>query len=222
MRMRKLGQGHSVLFCAPLEIQRKLAREAQKDHRKDIQVRDVILWCMNQTCMTYRKLVPVWAKQGVSYQNRFVAWTNIIRAPVKSFPPDVLEKEAKTLQEHYGFERSRTNFIGGYYPARQHRRQQFEAIEEKCLEVGVKSFRGAPMLEEQEQEQERELYHEIECERDNLRPGRACPAEHSILPAVKLFVQEGVLPENGDAFIPAFQVFGSTSAKGCEIGRAHV
>lgn len=217
MRMRKLGQGHSVLFCAPLEIQRKLTREAQKDHREGIQVRDVILWCMDQTCMTYRKLVPVWAKQGVSYQNRFVAWSKIIRAHVKSFPPDVLEKEAKTLQEHYGFERSRTNSIGGYYPARQHRRTQFKQIEEKLSGVNAKSFHGAPMLEEQEQEQERELYHEIECERDNLRPARARPVEHNILPAVQRFVREGTLPGDGDAFIPAFRVFGNTSAKGCDV-----
>ncbi|KAF8244797.1 hypothetical protein K440DRAFT_665544 [Wilcoxina mikolae CBS 423.85] len=219
MRMRKLGHGHSVLFCAPLEIQRKLMREAQHDKREgiDIQVRDVILWCMDQTCVTYRKLVPVWAKQGVSYQIRFVAWTKLLKSSVKLFPQDVLEKEAKTLQEHYGFERSNTNNVSGFCSARQYRRMQFKQIEEKCSSVGVSSFCGAPMLEEQEQEQERELHHEIERVRDNQRPPRVGPVPHSFSDELKSFIQKGTLPKDHPDFIPAFQILSNTSAKGCEV-----
>jgi hypothetical protein len=220
MRMRKLGHGHSVLFCAPLEIQRKLGKLARVDHsRKDIEVRDVILWCIDQTCVTYRKLVPVWAKQGVSYQKRFVAWTKLWKSSVKLFPQDVLEKEAKTLQEHYGFERSNTNKISGYHPAKQYRRIQFKQIEEKCSSVDVESFRGAPMLEEQEQEQEqeRELHHEIERDQDNQRPPRAGAVQHSFCEELKHFVQKGMLPKEHPCFIPAFQILSTTSANGCDV-----
>lgn len=70
MRMRKLGQGHSIVFIAPLEVQRKLQRQAEKEKRTEIQSRDVILWCMEQSCMIHRKLIPVWAKQGLNFMSQ--------------------------------------------------------------------------------------------------------------------------------------------------------
>ncbi|KAI5806049.1 hypothetical protein EDC01DRAFT_638496 [Geopyxis carbonaria] len=221
MRMRRLGHGHSVVFCAPLEIQRKLEKIAAKDRgRTQIKVCDIIFWTMDQSCITHRKLVPIWAKQGVSYQKRFVAAQKLHASKSKVFPADVLEKEAKTLIEHYGFNQAETDSVVAAHPAKVFRRKQFAEIEERCRTANCESFRHASLVEqtENEQEQQRELYHEIECEREDQRAGRAGPAQHNVTPSARHLVATGQLPRDskGDIF-PAFTIFEDTSAPSTEV-----
>lgn len=204
MRMRKLGHGQSVLFCGPPEIHQRIL--SGKTRNDSIEVRDVLLWSMSETCTSARRLLPIWAKQGISYQKRLEAWDSI--QGLKTFPPDLLEKEAKTLEEHYGhcpendaldtlLERSKT------------RHRQLGEIQEKCRMFDVSSLKGAHMLEEQE----RELSHEVERERENQPPPEAKPVDHQLSEDVKRFIMTGTLPPNSTgSFIPAFQTLSETSA----------
>lgn len=207
--MRKLGNGHSVMFCGPPEIDRKIAKIAQANNRETIEVRDVLYWCMEETCINARKLLPIWAKQGIGYQKHLNAWNDIGEG--KRFPNGLLEKESKTLQEHYGFERSSDETINSYRKLGS-KDGELDKILDKCEDFGVKSFRGARMLEEQE----RELAHEVECERENQRPPRVGPVKPHLSDEVKQFIATGTLQQTyhrqSTNIIPAFSVLARTSA----------
>lgn len=209
MRMRKLGNGHSVLFCGPPEIHRKILAVAQTDGRDDIKVRDVLFWCMDETCQNARKLFPIWAKQGISYQKHLKAGKEI--GDGRSFPNDLLEKESKTLQAHYGFEKSKADTTE-YYRQPGDRESELAKILNECEYFGVKSFTGARMLEEQE----RELAHEVECERVNQRPRSVGPLKPHLSEDVKQFILTGTLRPSyhqpSTRIIPAFSILAGTSA----------
>jgi len=209
MRMRRLGNGHSVLFCGPPEIDRKIMEIVNDDGRETIEVRDVLYWTMKETCDNARKILPIWAKQGICYQQRLNAWNDIGKG--KQFPNGLLEKESKTLQEHYGFERSKGESVD-FYRKFGARNGDMKRILDKCENFGVKSFSGAKMLEEQE----RELAHEVERERENQRPPRAGPVKHHMSDGVTQFIATGTLPQDSHrrstSIVPAFSVMERTSA----------
>jgi hypothetical protein len=85
-------------------------------------------------------------------------------------------------------------------------------ILDTCEAYGVKSFSGAKMLEEQE----RELAHEVERERENQRPPKVGPVRHHISDQVKQFIATGKLPPPSHRqttnIVPAFSVLERTSA----------
>jgi len=202
--MRKLRSGHSVIFCGPPEIDRELRKVAAIHRRDRVEVRDVIHWSMQQTCYNTRKLVPIWAKQGISYRQRSLASKEI----ASGFPEALLEPEAKTLEQHYGFERSQTaDFTTGPLVTDW----AIKKILGECVKFGVKSSAGAPMLEEQE----RELCHEIESEREAQRPPPAEARKHRVTTHLRTFIETGQLPGlslRQDAFLPAFDVLLKTAA----------
>lgn len=206
MRMRKLGHGQSILFCGPPEIHQKILELSKKCNGDSIEVRDVLLWSMSETCINARKLLPIWAKQGIGYQKRLDAWDNI--EELKTFPPNLLEKEAKTLEEHYGYS-SGSGGLDVLLETSKTRHRELLQIQEKCRMFRVESLKEAHMLEEQE----RELSHEVERERENQRPPKANPLGHQLSEHVKRFIVAGTLPpDSTDCFIPVFDTLSDTSA----------
>lgn len=202
--MRKLGHGQSVLFCGPPEIHQKILELSGKTGGS-IEVRDVLFWAISETCINARKLLPIWAKQGIGYQTRLEAWDNI--EELKTFPPNLLEQEAKTLKNHYG-NSSQSDGLDRLPETSKTRQRELGKIQEKCRMFNVKSLRGAHMLEEQE----RELSHEIERERENQRPPKAKALDHRLSEHVKQFIMTGTLPQgSADCFIPAFDTLSDTS-----------
>jgi hypothetical protein len=69
------------------------------------------------------------------------------------------------------------------------------------------------------EEQEREVIHEIERERQVERPNKVSPATHSIHRDVLTFVKSGVIPAGTSAFRPIFATLKNTTAA---IREAHV
>lgn len=204
--MRKLGHGQSILFCGPPEIHQKILQLSEKTSNDPIEVRDVLLWSISETCINARKLLPIWAKQGIGYQKRLEAWDNI--EVLKEFPPNLLEKEAKTLEEHYGHS-SESGGLDTILETSKTRHRELLEIMEKCRMFRVESLEEAHMLEEQE----RELSHEVERERENQRPPKANPLDHRLSENVRRFIMAGTLPPNStDCFIPAFDILSDTSA----------
>lgn len=212
MRMRKLGHGQSVLFCGPPEIHEKI-QKLSKNATHPIGVRDVLLWSMSETCANARKLLPIWAKQGIGYQRRLEAWDN--SEGLGAFPPSLLEKESKTLKEHYGH-CSEKDGLNTLLETSKTRHDELAKIQDKCRLFDVNSLKGAHMLEEQE----RELSHEIERERENQRPPKAEALGHKLSEDVKRFIATGTLLPNSSSFIPAFHTLSETSAANTEEPRA--
>lgn len=207
------------MFCAPMEVERKIIRCNDKRPGDAIEVADVLQWSISETCVNTKKCVPLWATQGIRYQRRDIAWSEFSISRGKLADPEIakslLEVDAQSLQDRYG--------SSGRRPEEQillqhidedslsGRQTQVEAIRTKCQEFELLSFNNATLREEQE----RELSPENEQEREVERPLPLAPHQHSVHQDVWHFAQQGILNRNSDAFQPAFELFDKTSASKC-------
>jgi hypothetical protein len=202
------------MFCAPMEIERSILSCSGKGHSETIEVSDVIRWTISETCMSIRKCVPLWATQGMRYQHRHVAWSKTPSDGGLALEEaeSLLEPESQTLQQRYGIqqqnEEERVVLQGAEDSKLAERKEQVEAIREKCREYQVASFRSATLQEEQE----RELSPENEQERQVERP-HALPARpHTIHPDVRRYIETGQIMGVAPAFRIAFDVLRDTGA----------
>jgi hypothetical protein len=203
--MRKLGKGQSVVFCVPPEIQTKIfARTAVI---RKIDVSDILSWAISETCTDMRRSMPLWAAQGRRFEHQKPLW-DVARASGKLMSrtkaKKFLEREAQSLEDRY---RPRS---GVDEPAIQEQSQtpNLELITERCREFGSLDCDSATFQEEQE----RELSHEIEQERQVQRPPPVRPALHEVHRDVIDFVFTGTLASGSTAYKPAFETLRSTSA----------
>ncbi|PQE15350.1 very large low complexity protein [Rutstroemia sp. NJR-2017a WRK4] len=208
MRMRKLGKGQSVVLCSSMEVQRKILEYSGKN-RGSINVVDVLAWCIAESCANTRKSIPLWATQGLRHQNRQTKCSESAMTP--ELVESLLEPEAQSLQQRYGYEvtqhedqmlRNSTNQNSTT------REQQVNDIRAKCQEFEIHSLSGATLQEEQE----RELSPENEREQQVELPPKLTPRCHSIHKDVRRLIADGVLDRFSDAFQPAFKTLGNTTA----------
>ena len=199
--MRKLDHGHSIMFFAPLEIDRRIRSLAGKD--KDllhvIDTMDILHWAIRETCDDIQQQVPHWAQQGMDHESRYAAWISFCRGELSSeaLSEKWLQPEAKSLEDLYG-------------PRNPSKYTLLTAseIHQRCIELGVSSLHDVSM----DEEQEREVFHEAERERQVEPPLEAPPANHSLHQDVIDFVKTGVIPTITTAFRPAFETLDATSA----------
>lgn len=207
MRMRKLGHGQSVVFCAPPEIHQKILKCASKPPTAPVAVSDVLKWSMQETCANTRKLVPIWAKQGISYQRRYVAWQ--YSRDTGRLKPAMLEPEAQTLEERFGLQLPNKKSPLAPGLASEPRHAELCWIRETCRKFKITSLREAQAQEEQE----RELAHEVEREQHIARPQKATAHEHHIHHDVIEFIRTGKIKTPSPAFLPAFETLSKTSVE---------
>ncbi|CAD6445109.1 78d31050-1f6d-4ac6-9bad-745dfd628371 [Sclerotinia trifoliorum] len=211
MRMRKLGKGQSVVFCAPKDIQRKILECGQRTVSHEIEVKDVLLWCIKNTLDHVRKCVVPWAIQGKRHYERLT----ILGENPGIIPESIQEAESQSLEERYGLGKEeadehwlgrRTSNTGKRYI------KKLENIRQKCIDFNANSFAGASFHEEQERELQPERENEVQPE----HAPRVHAIAHSLHPDVKELVMTGIMKLNNTAaggFIPAFDLFRVTSAK---------
>ncbi|KAK2793814.1 hypothetical protein FQN51_001032 [Onygenales sp. PD_10] len=217
MRMRKLEKGQSLLFCAPADIQRQILQRSGKRACRDIEISDVLEWCISETWTHTRKCAPLWVTQGLRYLRHSIAWSNASNADSEGFPVDmarrILEKEAQTIEERYGIDKSISEeqvILGGKEDmSLAPRETQVDAIRAKCRYFDTKSFNSAALQEEQE----RELSPEMEREQQVEPPPSLEPAQHSLHANVRQFLSSGEIPQSSAGFCPAFQILNQTAAE---------
>ena len=206
--MRKLGHGHSVMFFAPLEVDRSIRSAASKGPSDVVDTTDILQWAIRETCDDIQHRTPHWAQQGMDHTSRYAVWTSFCRAELSSekLSDKWLQPEAKRLEDLYGPQKT-LNFNLLAAPD----------IRQRCIELGILSLCDVSM----DEEQEREVMHELEAERERQvqRPPRVSPATHSIHQAVVDFIKTGVVPIITNAFRPAFHTLEVTSAAANE---AHI
>ncbi|KAJ7272729.1 hypothetical protein B0H12DRAFT_592863 [Mycena haematopus] len=168
MRMRRLGKDHSVLFFASTEIQSKItaATGARPD---EVESMHVLQWTIAETCAQIQSNGSLWANQGLNFDARHTALEeyDASRRSYASTVEALRERESRTLEGLYGVA-SRSEH-GSVEPVSQRQRE----IEEKCKELGI--TRSDSALSE---EQERELAHEKEAEREVQRVAEAKARDH--------------------------------------------
>ncbi|KIJ64298.1 hypothetical protein HYDPIDRAFT_90931, partial [Hydnomerulius pinastri MD-312] len=199
MRMRKLGHGHSLMFFAPLEVDRKIRWETSKSNPDPICVMDVLQWAIYETCNDIQHRASHWAQHGMDHASRYHAWSSFCEHKItaKDLSNSWLQPEAKTLEDLYSPERSRSSLA-----------LTVPEIRQRCLDLGILSLRDASL----DEEQEREVIHEIERERQVERPRKVEAAKQSIHKDVRAFVKSGVIPVSSNLFRPAFATLAKTTA----------
>ncbi|KAI6112362.1 hypothetical protein EV401DRAFT_2105300, partial [Pisolithus croceorrhizus] len=198
MRMRKLGCGHSVMFFGPLDVDRNIRNAARKSDEDMIHPSDILLWAMGETCTEIQNSAPYWAQQGREHTLRYSAWSRFCSGEITSqgLSKTWCQPDAKTLEELYA-------------PStpKDHPLLSVPEIDQRCRELGVSSLLDLNMGEEQE----REIIHEIERERQVERPPPATPAVHQVSADVRRFVHTGIVTPNSKAFSFMFNSFRNTS-----------
>jgi len=210
--MRQLGDGHTVMFFAPTEVDRKIC-DISSQHSREPKAIDVVEWAIGETCLAITNSVPLWASQGLSYHRRQKEWLEYWKdgSPGYNHSGNLLqtlrERESQTLDELYGCpsnSKDSSSAIGG-----GSNDENITAIQKKCDYFGIDNLHGVRTQEEQE----REVSQETEQERNVERPPQATPTDHLLHHDVIQFVTAGKEPEvSSDAFMSAFSIFDKTSA----------
>ncbi|KAL2069540.1 hypothetical protein VTL71DRAFT_14219 [Oculimacula yallundae] len=210
-RLRKLGHGQSVAFCAPSEVQLKLLECSGKKDPGHLEVEDVLLWAMRNSWEFTKKGMPLWATQGIRHYRRRAVCDYAGEAP--RIPISILEPEALTLDERYGLDKQLAEegivCRNRSQPDSDLTRTELSSIRNKCREFGLKSFGDSDLHEEQE----RELHPENEREQQVEAPQPAIPHKHTLSLNIRQLVQTGVFTPN-DGVANAFTVFSLTRARG--------
>jgi hypothetical protein len=200
MRMRQLGKGQSVMFFAPGEVDRRIRNLIPSDRGscRRIQVLDILRWTMHETCEDIRHHLPHWAEQGFDHHQRFSAYKLYgSTRKQKDLRTTWLQPESRTLEQMYDPVSDKQG-TGASIPA----------LIERMERLGVTNLLDVRMAEEQE----REVNHEIERERQVERPPKVHPAQHIIHEDIRNFVSTGKLPITPEHILPLFSPIGIDKA----------
>ncbi|KAL4078051.1 hypothetical protein J3A83DRAFT_4476741 [Scleroderma citrinum] len=199
MRMRKLRGGHSVMFFAPLDVDRSIRTLTSKNESDAIHTRDILQWAMVVTCAEIESRTSLWAQQGVDHALRYDSWSKFNTGEISSNQLTAVwrQTDAKTLEKLYAPARPRDPGT-----------ISMSNIPQQCLDPRGLSLFDLNLDEEQERDLvhgvERELVHEVEREPDVKHPPKYTPAVHQVAQDVREFVQGVVISPSSAAFHRAF------------------
>ena len=207
MRMRQLGKGQSVAFFAPGEVDRRIRDLIPTDRRRGskdgIHVIDILRWAMHETCEDITRHLPHWAQQGLDHERRFSAYQQYRSTDELTNLKDAwLQPESRTLEEMYD-PVSKARAAGLYQEIKD-----VPSLHERLERLGVTKLTDVRMAEEQE----REVNHEVERERQVERPPKVEPATHAICNDILTFVCTGKLPSRPTYIIPLLAPTGIDTA----------
>ncbi|KAL4077945.1 hypothetical protein J3A83DRAFT_1702057 [Scleroderma citrinum] len=174
MRMRKLGSDHSVMFFAPLDVDRSIRTIASKNESDAIHTMDILEWAMVATCTEIENRTSLWAQQGVDHALRYESWSKFNNREISSNELRAVwsQPDAKTLEQLYA-------------PAspRDIATISISDIRQRCLDLGLTSL--DPNVDA---EQEREIVHEVERELEVKQFPKPTPAMHQVTQDIRHFV----------------------------------
>ncbi|KAJ5608777.1 hypothetical protein N7528_009344 [Penicillium herquei] len=208
MRMRKLGHGQSVVFCVPTEIQNRILALRGSGVTTKIDVSEVLQWAVAETWTDMRHNITLWAVQGSRYERQRPQWNKIFTSESSSITPaqveEFLEEEYESIEDRY----SPCRDDAPPPDAEGESNPRLDLIDQRFEEFGNTDRDTAAFQEEQE----RELAPEIECEREVERPPAIPADQHQVHPDLLRLIRRGQLKEPSSAWQPAFKALGSTSA----------
>ncbi|QRW06903.1 kinase-like protein [Ceratobasidium sp. AG-Ba] len=195
MRMRKLGFGQSVMFCAPIEIDHQIRKVGKIETTAQVEALDVLRWTMLETCKDLEHHASHWIQQGVEHHRRADALKRFARGEsTNALQRGWMTPESRSLEEMYGADSNDSEFVTKALGIPSLRRQ--------LEELGIRKLRDPGMDEEQEREVE--VNHEVERERQVERPVKLQAASHSTHPEIWRFIQSGNMPRSWAGVVPLF------------------
>ncbi|KAG2140210.1 uncharacterized protein EDB93DRAFT_1161923 [Suillus bovinus] len=201
MRMRKLGNGQSVMFFAPAEVDQSIRSATLKADTDGVNVSDILHWAMLETCIDIEMRALSWIQQRSDFNTRHCAWTQFSHAPatsISTLKSAWLQPEERSLEALYA-PRSSSEVSQYVDPD----------IQTKCEELGILSAPKRNM----DEEQEREVIQEEESERQVERPPRVEPAAQNVHAHVRQFVKSGQIATDSPAFIQVLSSLLNTTAE---------
>ncbi|KAI0057670.1 hypothetical protein BV25DRAFT_1970711 [Artomyces pyxidatus] len=199
MRMRQLGavNGQSVMFFAPLEVDRRIRALAKLSPTDRVRTRDILHWSMRVTCEGIEHQAAQWAFQGIDFYSRQEANSAYANSGnVADLQHGWLQQEARTLEEMY--EPGSAERTSAKVHAEISRRSD---IRDRLKSLGITRISESRT----EEEQEREVSHEMERERQVERPPKKSPAKHQVYRDVREFVRTGHVPPQSSQFVSLFR-----------------
>lgn len=220
MRLRKLGQGQSLIFVAPPEVHQSILDVTGKSG-SDIDGYDVVAWSLEQSCLSIERSQPLQVLQGLSHHQR----QNSMASFAKRYPnlEDVAEetdatkgvisafreKEEQRLTDLYAPASLKTSITPSIIDSNQ--KNPDPTVQELLAiwrSVDFSVSEGASMHEEHE----REVAHEVEQEAQIQRPSRVKPLARNVDSSLRRFVRTGDISVLSE-FRRAYYVVDQTSAK---------
>jgi hypothetical protein len=181
--MRRLGNGQSVVFFAPVECNTyiRAAMPAASD-QDAVQAKDILRWVMKETCDDIRHYVPHWAQQGLEYIRRSQGERNYeLSENVDSLRQAWLTPEGRRLEDMYGTRHTNHELMVAA--------SKIPALRSRLRKLGITNLED-PHLDE---EQEREISHEVERQRQIERPAKMEPTLPTVSPGLQDFIISGIL-----------------------------
>jgi hypothetical protein len=198
MRMRKLGHGQSVKFFAPVEIDRQIRTAGKLDAETKPQAADVIRWAMLETCADIEHHIPHWAQQGVDFHRRSQAHARYLKdGKAKALASSWLAPESRRLEQLYGSTPEEETSSSLSIKA-----SLIPELYARLHELQVRDFADSRM----EEEQEREVNHEMEREQQYERPAKEESANHQMHREVQSFIRSGIIPSESEHIVPLLSV----------------
>ncbi|KAK6354034.1 hypothetical protein TWF730_008454 [Orbilia blumenaviensis] len=207
MRMRKLGNGHSLTFLASPDIYAHIQTETGKNPDENISVSDILLWTMEESCRQIHHGFSIWADQGFQYLQRKKGWedfegsgnqaTSVIRKAT-------VQPESRPLLEMYGIANDTLKVDPAVLDTPDGR-----VITKRLEEFSVVATNSVRVQEEQE----REVDHEVEEETNVERPLPAKAKEHRLAPELVKLVKHGIFEYRSTVFKDPFSIFKDTKCQ---------
>ncbi|KAI5211927.1 hypothetical protein E4T38_00949 [Aureobasidium subglaciale] len=221
MRLRSLGNGHSLCFVAPPEVHRSIADASGGKDESQLTSFDVLAWTMEQTCQSLEIARPLRAMHGLEMSRqqkvleKFLPETRSSNAIMSkssemgNFWECIQEDDAQTLENLYGINDHRLEVFQGLLdrtskcPMMQHLISEIETMSKTRLQDSS-----------MDNEQERELEHEIETERRVQRPAKLEPIISSVSKGILDYIASGTAFALSQCeAVNAFSCFDKTTAK---------
>jgi hypothetical protein len=221
MRLRNLGNGHSLCFVSPTEVHRSICDLKGCEDSETLTSFDVLAWCMEQTCQSLEIARPLRAMHGLEHVRQQGILHEFLPATsasnklisdddrIQRFWQEIQEDESRSLELLYGVHEER---IGSFKRlldrestdlTMQHLVMEYDSMNKTRLEDCIV-----------DNEQERELAHEIERQRQVERPKAAKACKPNVSKGLTQYIETGTDGAFCNSAIKhAFTLFTDTSAR---------
>ncbi|KIW99240.1 uncharacterized protein Z519_00903 [Cladophialophora bantiana CBS 173.52] len=176
MRMRNLAVSQRVRFYAPPEVDQAI-RSITKDPFGNLDSLHVVRWAINESCLARKKQDPPYITQGLLHSRRRLAADRHVSSDGKITKP---EQYLDTIREQEWRPVSELYCASGPHRAELPFQPTLEESQDSVIQYLRAEFERTNVVEFENsgitQEQEREILHEVEEEREVQRPREVWPA----------------------------------------------
>lgn len=211
MRMRKLAATQSVIFIAPPEVDQSI-RAVTETPSEEINSAHVVRWALHQSCLLLKHQHALCTTKGLQHSRRRIAAADHIDdngfvSDPQTYLDTIREQESRPVSEMYRLDQNHGKELP-FQPSRKELNDEIMANQMvNWNQIDIGDFTDGGLSEEQE----REVLHEVEEEREVERPREVVPAVPAECKALLNLIEDGTMPTGSfDGILPAFEVLKTT------------